>query len=293
MAIKQKIRKAVIPCAGFGTRFLPATKASPKEMLPVVDKPMIQYIAEEAVFSGIEEIILITGSNKRAIEDHFDYNFELEELLKRSHKHDQYREIREISDMAKFVYVRQKQPLGNGHAVLQAKEVVGNEPFVVVWGDELYQANPPRIKQLIEAYEEHQSTIISTFKTYDPRAAERYAVISGESVSETVTKVETIREKPGNGITPPLLVGVGGYVLTPDIFTYLSNLRSGRGDEIWLVDAITKSLESSPVYAYQIQNGRYYDCGNKLEYLKANMDIALTRDDMKAEVRAFMKEKLE
>ena len=290
---KAKIRKAVIPAAGFGTRFLPATKASPKEMLPIVDKPVIQYIVEEAVASGIEEIILITGSNKRAIEDHFDYNFELEEVLKRAGKMDQYREIRDISDLAKFIYVRQKEQLGNGHAVLQAKEIVGDEPFIVVWGDELYPANPPRMKQLIDAYHEHGgAAMLSTFVSTDPEAPNRYGIVMGERVKQNITKIDKIIEKPGDVAKPPYLVSIGGHLLPPKIFTILENLKPGKSGEIWLVDAINQLSQDEDVFAYEIQDGRYYDCGNKLEYLKVNIDLALARPDIGPALHQYLKESM-
>lgn len=290
MAARVPVRKAVIPCAGYGTRFLPATKASPKEMLPIVDKPVIQYIVEEAVASGIEEIILITGSNKRAIEDHFDYNFELEQALKRAGKDEQYHEIRAISDMAKFVYVRQREQLGNGHAILQAKEVVDDEPFVVVWGDELFAAKPPRIKQLIDTYHTYGGAAISAFVSSDLEAAKRYAIIKGERVSSRVMRVNDIVEKPGTAASAPYHVSVGGYLLPASIFEILERQPSGKNGEIWLVDAINELARNEPVYSYEIENGHYFDCGSKLEYLKANISFALARSDIGPGLHEFMKE---
>ncbi len=288
----QKVRKAVIPCAGYGTRFLPMTKASPKEMLPVVDKPVIQYIVEEAVASGIEEIILITGSNKRAIEDHFDYNFELEETLKRGNKMEQYNEIRAISDMAKFIFVRQKEQLGNGHAVLQAKEVVGDEPFVVLWGDDICAGKIPRTKQMIDAYEKYNASVINVITTTDAQAPFRYAIITGEKVSDTDTKIDKITEKPGESATSPYHASVGGYVFTPSMFSILETLPAGKNGEIWLPDAIKVLLERESVYAHEFQGGKYYDCGNKLEYLKANIDLALEREDIGKGLRDYLAERL-
>ncbi len=288
MINRPPVRKAVIPCAGYGTRFLPATKANPKEMMPIVDKPVIQYIIEEAVASGIEEIVLITGSNKRAIEDHFDYNFELEEMLKRAGKLDQYRQIREISDMAKFIYVRQKEQLGNGHAVLQAKEVIGDEPFVVIWGDELFDANPPRIKQMIDTYQQHGGAVIASYTTDDPEAPYRYGIVRGRRLDAHVTELDEILEKPGDGVAGPWQVAVGGYVFPPSIFKHLETVQPGKGGEIWLVDAISQLAREEPIYAYEIENGRYYDCGNKLEYLKVNIDFALKRSDIGRELRQYL-----
>ncbi len=284
----QRIRKAVIPAAGYGTRFLPMTKASPKEMLPIVDKPVIQYVVEEAAASGIEEIVIITGSNKRAIEDHFDYNFELEEILKRSGKMDQYHEIRAISDLAKFVYVRQKEQLGNGHAVLQAKEIIGDEPFLVLWGDEFSNCTPPRAKQLIDAYAYYGGAVLNAVLTTDPQAPHRYAVLTGERVSEVDTRVERMVEKPGDTAKAPYLVSIGAYALPPTIFAILENLKPGKGGEIWLPDAIAELMNHEAVYAHELQGGVDYDCGNKLDYLKANIDIALSRKDIAPELTEFL-----
>ncbi|MFA6082441.1 MAG: UTP--glucose-1-phosphate uridylyltransferase [Patescibacteria group bacterium] len=284
----KKVTKIVIPAAGFGTRFLPVTKASPKEMLPIVDKPVIQYIVEEAVASGIEEVVLITGSTKRPIEDHFDYNFELEELLKRSGKTEQYEEIRAISDMARFVYIRQREQLGNGHAVLQAKSVIGDSPFVVVWGDELFQANPPRIKQLIDAYNQHQTNIIMTYQSTDPKVTDLYAIAVGEKVDDRLIKLKSVIEKPGSSAIPPYAVSVGGYVFNPEVFDALESITPGKNGEIWLVDAINQLAQNGSVLAYDVQNGRHYDCGNKLEYIKANIEFALQRPDIGEDLRKYL-----
>lgn len=280
MATSHEVRKAVIPCAGFGTRFLPMTKASPKEMLPIVDKPVIQYIVEEAVASGITEIVLITGSNKRAIEDHFDYNFELEEILKRAGKIEQYNEIRAISDLAKFVYIRQKEQLGNGHAILQAKEVIGDEPFVVLYGDDLFKANPPRTKQLIDTYMTHGGAVLGCITTTDPEAPYKYGIVSGEKVAEHDIKVERLIEKPGAEAAPPFFANVAGLLLPSSIFPILEHLPAGKSGEIWLTDAVRELMKTEAVYAHALQDALYYDCGNKVEYIKANIDYALERGDM-------------
>ncbi len=284
-----KIRKMVIPAAGFGTRFLPATKAQPKEMLPIVDKPIIQYIVEEAVGAGIEEVILITGSNKRPIEDHFDYNFELEERLKQAGKMEMYHEIRRISDMAKFVYVRQKEQLGNGHAVLQAAEVVGDEPFLVVWGDEFVYAEPGWIKQLLDSFAEYHGSIISVLPQESPEDAERYGFVKGIRVTDQVTKVEAVIEKPGLGQEPSKLRAIGGYVLSPTIFELLRQQKPGKAGEIWLPEAINALAQHEAVYARRINNGTYYDCGNKLGYLKANVEFALRDPDVEAAFSRYLK----
>lgn len=277
----KKIRKAVIPAAGFGTRFLPATKSLPKEMLPIVDKPVIQYIVEEACASGIEEFILITGSNKRAIEDHFDYNFELEMQLQRAGKDDLYREVRAISDLAQFVYVRQKEQLGNGHAVMCARPIIAeDEPFVVLWGDDFIDADPPRVQQLIDVHERYQTSVLTVIRTDNPEDTLRYGFVDGYEVEPGLFKVNRIVEKPGPNNAPSNLAVVSGFILTPEIFGALETITPGMGGEIWLMDAMNELLKRQAVYAWEIQNGHYYDCGNKLEYLKANIDFALRRPDL-------------
>lgn len=275
------VRKAVIPAAGLGTRFLPATKSLPKEMLPVVDKPVIQYIIEESVASGIQNVILITGWNKRAIEDHFDDNFELEHQLLQSGKNDICQEMRAIADLAHFVFIRQRKQLGNGHAVLCAEHVVeDDEPFVVLWGDDFIDANPPRVRQLIDVHERFQSSVVSLIRTDDPEDANRYGFVVGEEVEPGLIRVREIVEKPGAGNAPSDLAMVSGCVLNPGIMDALREVQPGKGGEIWLVDAINHLLSEQDVYARVIQSGRYYDCGNKLEYLKANLDFALRREDL-------------
>lgn len=285
-----KIKKAVIPAAGYGTRFLPATKASPKEMLPIVDKPVIQYVVEEAVASGIEEIIIITGSNKRAIEDHFDYNFELEYRLKQSGKEEQYNEIRAISDMAKFIYVRQKEQLGNGHAILCAEEIIGDEPFAVLWGDEFIHAAPPRLKQMVEVFEKFGGPVISAVRIEDKESLNKYGIAKIEDVEDNIYKIKGIVEKPGPDEAPSNLATHGAYILTPEIFSTLKNLTPGKGGEIWLTDAINVMAKDKDIYACEIKNSAYYDCGNKLEYLKANINFALQREDLGPGLRAYLEQ---
>jgi len=265
------------------------TKACPKQMLPIVDKPIIQYIVEEAVASGITEVVMITGSDKRAIEDHFDYNFELEEVLKRQGKIDKYHEIRAISDMAKFIYIRQKEALGNGHAVLQAKEVIGDDPFVVVWGDEVLMGNPPSIKQMIDAYQEHPGIIVSVFRSDNPADTNRYGIYSGEKLSDNVTRVEKIMEKPGPIIDPPYLASLGGYLLPPTIFGALESIKPGKNGEIWLPEAIAELMKSEPVYALELKDVKFYDCGSKTGYIEANIDMALKHPDMRDNLIKYLK----
>lgn len=286
-----KIRKAIIPAAGFGTRFLPFTKASPKEMLPIVDKPVIQYVVEEAVAAGIEHIIIITGSNKRAIEDHFDYNFELEQRLKETGKMDEYNEIRAISDMAKFTYIRQKEQLGNGHAVLCAKEVINNEPFVVLWGDNFMSSEPGHVKQMIDAYEKHPGCIIGSQLRDKEEDYRRYGYGKGEEIEKGFYKLADIIEKPGPENAPSKVAFMSGYILTPEILDILAELKPGPSGEIYLADGLRGMIDNGfPVYARVIENGKFYDCGDKLEYLKANLDFAMKREELADGLLEKMKE---
>jgi UTP--glucose-1-phosphate uridylyltransferase len=280
------IRKVIVPAAGYGTRFLPATKASPKEMLPIVDKPVIQYIVEEAVQSGIDEVIIITGYSKRAIEDHFDYNFELEYRLKESGKLKYYEEIRRISDMARFVYVRQKAPLGNGHAVLCAREVVGNEPFAVAWGDDLVDSDVPCMKQMLEVFEKYQGPVIATMRVPQEHISD-YGIIAGEQIEDKVWRISSIVEKPEAASAPSNIAAVKGYILTPDIFDVLENQQPGKGGEIWLTDAINILAQKRPVYAYEF-DGHRFDVGDKLGFLKATVHFALKNGVFCDEFRTYL-----
>lgn len=284
-----KIRKAVIPAAGYGTRFLPMTKASPKEMLPIIDKPIIQYIVEEAVASGIEDIIIVTGSNKRAIEDHFDHNLELEKYLEEGGKTEQLKQIRDISKLANFIYIGQKGPYGNGTPVLNAEAVIGNEPFVVMWGDEFIHATPPRLTQMIETFDKYQEPVISGVRIDDKAKLARYGIGKIKAVEPNVYEIEEIVEKPEPDQAPSNLALLGAYILTPDIFDALRHLKPGKSNEIWLVDAINELKKNHKIYAREIEGGRYYDTGNKLEYLKANIDFGLKRDDTKEELGEYIR----
>ncbi len=285
------IRKIVIPVAGYGTRFLPFTKSIPKEMLPIVDRPVIQYIVEEAVAAGIEEVILITGYSKRAIEDYFDYNLELEYLLEKSGKHAQKQMIRDVSDLARFVYVRQKEQLGIGHAILQAKEVVGNEPFVVMWGDEIFQGQPSKLQQLIAAYNQHEGTpVIHTVQKTDKGDGDRYGYIKvGKQVGDGTFKVDELIEKPGDDNLPSPYASLGCFILTPDIFPILEQQPPGKGGEIYLSEAINVLAQKRDVYAHECTGLKYFDCGNKLEYLKGVVEIALEREDIGDDFRTYLK----
>lgn len=281
------IKKAIIPVAGAGTRFLPATKAQPKEMLPVIDKPVVQYIVEEAVASGIEDIILVTGASKVSIENHFDYNYELQYLLERQGKEDKIREVKEIADMANFIYVRQKGPYGNGTPVLNCKHIIGDEPFAVIWGDDLFVGEgKPRLEQLIDAYEEYQAPVMSCIEVSD-EDTRKYGMIAGREINSDIIEVDNIMEKPGPDKKPSNWAAIGAYILTPDVFTELETTALGKDNELWLVDAIFSLLKKRPVYAKKLQ-GRFYDTGSKLGWLKANVDFALQREDLGKEMREYL-----
>lgn len=284
----KRVRKAVIPAAGYGTRFLPVTKSSPKEMLPVVDKPVIQYVVEEAVAAGIEEIIFITSSNKRALEDHFDYNFELEEKLKASGKIEQYNQIRAISDMARFVYVRQKEARGTGHALLMAKDLLGDEPFLVLWGDEFVTADPVRAVQLVELFNEKQAPVLSVIHTTDPADGARYGFVEATKANGDL-KVERLIEKPGAGKASSPYASIGGMILTPEIFPFIENLPP-KNNEIYLADAIDLMAKEQPVYARELVGATYYDSGSKFGFIKANIDFGLQHPETKEELLAYLKE---
>lgn len=281
------IRKAVIPAAGYGTRFLPMTKASPKEMMPVIDKPIIQYVVEEAVASGIEDIIIVTGANKRPIEDHFDHSIELENHLERCGKLDQLEEIRRIARMANFIYIRQKGPYGNGTPVINARPIIGNEPFAVLWGDEFIYSEPPRLKQMVEVFEKYHDPVISAVRV-PQQYLNKYGIAKVKPVEERIFEIEEIVEKPEPEDAPSDLATHGAYILTPDIFAALDNLKPGKGGELWLVDAINMLRPNHKIYAREIENGKYYDTGNKLEYLKANIEFGLKRDDMRDGLKEFL-----
>ena len=286
-----RVRKAVIPAAGLGTRFLPASKAVPKEMLPIVDKPVIQYIVEGAVESGIEEVVLVTASAKRAIEDHFDRFFELEYRLEASGKHDLLEQTRRPAEMARFVMVRQGAPLGNGHAVLLAKEVVGDEPFAMLWGDDIVLGSPPFVRQLIDAHERTGGSVVGVMAV-PPEEAIKYGVVEiAERLDDRLVRCSRIVEKPPLDEVPSNLAAVAGYVLTPDIFGYLEQTDVGQGGEIWLADGVQKIAAKGNLYALEFA-GRRYDAGNKLEYLQATVDLALDRDDLGPAFRAYLEEKL-
>ncbi|MBI3957095.1 MAG: UTP--glucose-1-phosphate uridylyltransferase GalU [Candidatus Kerfeldbacteria bacterium] len=286
--MKTKIRKAVIPVAGFGTRFLPATKAQPKEMLPVVDKPIIQYVVEEAAASGIEDIIIVTGWQKRSIEDHFDYPFELEKRLKESGKIEELDELKRISNLANFIYIRQRGAYGNGTPALNAKHLIGDEPFVVMWGDEFIYATPPRLKQMIRVYEEYGHSVISAVRIPNKEHLSRYGIADVSPVADGVFTINTIVEKPKPDEAPSNLATHGAYLLTPSIFHHLERLTPGKDGEIWLVDAIRGLMKEEPVYACELKNAVYYDTGNKLGWLQANVEFGLRHPTIGSAFRDYL-----
>jgi UTP--glucose-1-phosphate uridylyltransferase len=282
-----KVTKAVIPAAGLGSRFLPATKSIPKEMLPIVDVPVIQLIVEEAVASGITEIVIITSGAKRSIEDHFDYAFELEQRLAAAGKQADVERIRAIAELARFVYVRQGEPLGNGHAVLCAREVIGNEPFAMLWGDDLVLSKTPVCQQLIEVYDRHGGSVAAVMPI-EGAAISSYGVIDGEPLGGGVHRVRGIVEKPAPGSAPTNLAAVKEWILTPEIFDLLAETPRGQGGEIWLTDAINALAAEQPVFAYQFA-GQRFDPGNKLGFLMATVEYALARDDLGSQFRAYLR----
>jgi UTP--glucose-1-phosphate uridylyltransferase len=288
-----RVRKAVFPAAGWGTRFLPATKAQPKEMLPLVDKPVIQYAVEEAVASGIEQVIIVTSSQKRAIEDHFDTSYELERLLEEKGDIEMLRQIRHISDLAQVTYVRQKEQLGLGHAVLVAKEVVGHEPFAVILSDDVVVGDRPCIGQLIHAYNQTHGSIVAVMEV--PRdEVQRYGVIGGEEVEGALNhgrlhKVNKLVEKPKAEEAPSDLAIIGRYVLTPKIFDKLEQTQGGADGEIQLTDGIGALMDEQEIYAYEFEGTRY-DAGTTMGWLKASVEIALGRPDLGKTFRAYLQD---
>jgi len=281
-----RVKKAVIPAAGLGTRFLPATKAQPKEMLPIVDKPTIQYIIEEAVASGIEEILIITGRNKRAIEDHFDKSVELEMDLKNKQKDDLLHIVEQISNMANIYYIRQKEPRGLGHAVLCAKTFVGNEPFAVMLGDDVVDAEVPCLKQLIDVYSEYKTTILGV-QEVKRQDVNKYGIVANKHIEDRVYKVKDLVEKPKVEEAPSNIAILGRYIITPQIFDILENTTPGAGGEIQLTDALKELLRSEAMYAYNFE-GRRYDVGDKLGFLQATIEFALKREDLREDFIKYL-----
>lgn len=286
-----KIRKAVIPAAGFGTRFLPQTKAMPKEMIPVVDKPVIQYVVEEVVKAGVQDIIIVTGWSKRAVEDHFDHNAELERLLEAAGKHEKLEQIRRIAQLANFVYIRQKGPRGTATTIINSRPIIGNEPFFYLFGDEFLKADPPHTKQLADVFKRFPGQILSAIRTKDPKDTVRYGFAGGKEVAPGVLKVKRVVEKPGPENVPSDYAVVSGFIFTPKIFEAIDGLTDPKpGEELHYIDALNALLKrGEPVYAVEIKNGRYHDCGNVLEYLKTVVETALTREDIGNEFLEFLR----
>lgn len=286
----KKVRKAIIPAAGLGTRFLPATKAMPKEMLPIVDKPTIQYIVEEAIASGIEDIIIVTGKDKRAIEDHFDSAPLLEDTLERKEKFDLLAEV-QSSGKVEIHYIRQKAPLGLGHAVWTARKFIGDEPFAILLGDDIVQAEVPCLKQLMDQYDKTQSSVISIMDVA-PEETDRYGIIDPYEQDGNLFKVKKFVEKPKLGTAPSNKAITGRYIFTPEIFSYLNEMEIGAGGEIQLTDAIEKLNQVQQVYAYEFE-GQRFDVGEKLGFVTTTIEMALQRPDLRDGLIEFMKKKLE
>ena len=281
-----RVKKAIIPAAGLGTRFLPATKALPKEMLPIVDKPTMQYIIEEAVASGIEEILIITGRNKKSIEDHFDKSVELELELETKNKDDLLKQVKDISNMVNIHFIRQKEPKGLGHAINCARTFVGDEPFAVMLGDDIVDAKIPCLKQLMNCFDEKQSTIVGVQKV-DKENVDKYGIVDGVQISDRVYKVNNLVEKPQVDLAPSNVAILGRYIITPDIFDILDNTAPGKGGEIQLTDALKTLISKQDLYAYVFE-GRRYDVGDKLGFLEATVEFALKRDDLKVPFMQYL-----
>ncbi|WLR41578.1 UTP--glucose-1-phosphate uridylyltransferase GalU [Bacillus carboniphilus] len=285
----KKVKKAIIPAAGLGTRFLPATKAMPKEMLPIVDKPTIQYIVEEAIASGIEDIIIVTGKGKRAIEDHFDFSFELEENLVSKQKFDLLEKVKESSKVD-IHYIRQKEPKGLGHAVWCARKFIGDEPFAVLLGDDIVVAEKPGLKQLMDQYEKTLSSVIGVQAVPDEET-HRYGIIDPLVQEDRAYQVNKFVEKPKKGTAPSNLAIMGRYVLTPEIFMFLEKQETGSGGEVQLTDAIEQLNQIQRVFAYDFE-GERYDVGEKLGFIKTQIEFALMNDELKGDVLSFLEEKV-
>lgn len=284
-----RIRKAIIPAAGLGTRFLPATKAQAKEMLPIVDKPALQYIVEEALASGIEEILIITGRNKTSIENHFDKSVELELVLEKKKNLEMLKEIRRITDMVNIHYIRQKEANGLGHAIYCAKTFIGNEPFAVLLGDDIVDGGiKPGIRELMDSFDKYQSPILGV-QEIDPEDVDKYGIVNVETLEGNIYSVSNLVEKPALGSVDSNIAIIGRYIITPDIFEKLEDLETGSGGEIQLTDALIKLLDDRKIYAQKI-SGRRYDVGDKLGFLKATVEFALKREELKDDFRLFLEE---
>lgn len=282
-----KIRKAVFPAAGLGTRFLPATKASPKEMLPLVDKPLIQYSVEEAVASGIESILIITGRDKAAIENHFDISFELEQLLQSKGKIEMFEQVRAISEIAKISYTRQREAHGLGHAIYQAKDFAGDDPFAALLADDVVDAEVPALKQMIDVFEKYDAPVIATMQV-EGEAISRFGVIDAEEIEPNVFKIRDMVEKPAFADAPSDLAIIGRYIFTPDIFEAIEKTEPGAGGEIQITDAMRSLLKKRPFYAVKL-DGTRHDAGDKIGFLIATVEFALKREDLGSDFREYLK----
>jgi len=283
----KRVKKAIFLVAGMGTRFLPATKAQPKEMLPIVDKPVVQFLVEEAVDSGIEEIIFVTGRGKRAIEDHFDYAIELEQSLKKSGKKELLKVIREISSLAKFSYVRQKEPKGTGDAVLCASHLVNNEPVAVIFGDDLIFSKTPCLKQMIKIFEKYQDPVIAV-EAVPKKEVFKYGVVEALQIEKRIFEIKSIVEKPSVKKAPSNLIIVGRHIFTPEVFEEIKKIKPSKKEEIMLTDALKNFLKRRPIYGYQFM-GDHYDCGTKIGFLKANIAYGLSHKETKNELKKYLK----
>ena len=284
-----KVKKAIIPAAGLGTRFLPATKAQPKEMLPIVDKPTIQFIIEEAIASGIEEILIITGRNKKCIEDHFDKSIELEMELEKAGKSDLLELVRDISDMVDIHYIRQKEPKGLGHAIHCAKTFVGNEPFAVLLGDDVVDSEVPCLKQLIDCYNEYKTTIVGV-QPVDEDKVDKYGIVDGIHIEDRVYKVKDLVEKPSVEEAPSNIAILGRYIITPQIFKVLENTAPGKNGEIQLTDALKTLIGQEAMYAYNFK-GKRYDLGDKFGFIQATIEYALKKPELRDNVLNYLNNK--
>lgn len=283
-----KVKKAIIPAAGLGTRFLPATKAQPKEMLPIVDTPTIQYIIEEAVKSGIEQILIITGRNKKSIEDHFDKSFELEAELEEAGKTELLKLVQDISSMVDIHYIRQKEPKGLGHAINCAKIFVGNEPFAVLLGDDVVDSEVPCLKQLMDHYEKYNASILGV-QEVAPDEVCKYGIIKGNKIGDRIYKVDDLVEKPSKEEAPSNIAILGRYIITPEIFEILENLPAGKGGEVQLTDALKRLSKKEAMYAYNFE-GHRYDVGDKLGFLEATVDFALKKEELRDDFMKYLKQ---
>jgi UTP--glucose-1-phosphate uridylyltransferase len=285
--IRLKVKKAIIPAAGLGTRFLPATKAQPKEMLPIVDKPTIQYIVEEAIQSGIEDIIIVTGRGKRTIEDHFDKSYELEDILNRKGEMDILRLVQDISELGNIHYIRQKEPKGLGHAIYCARSFIGQEPFAVLLGDDIVHSDVPCLKQLLDVFDEYNTTIVGV-QHVPEKDVSKYGIVDCRPVGDRLYKINDMVEKPDRDKAPSNIGILGRYVITPGIFPFLENAKPGKGGEIQLTDALKHLAHVEDVYAYDFI-GKRYDVGNKIGFLQATVEFALEREDLRNEFIDYLK----